>query len=522
MMSGQFRWVPVAFVMALAAGATSAQEQTDNRVAASTDWSVFQESDPVECFSVSAPKEQLNTRDGQPVEVQRGETLLFVFYRPAEGVNGQVTFTGGYPFASGSTVSLDVGGTVFQLFTEGEWAWPATPEDDARIVAAMKAGFRPFSRASRPRYRHARYLLASWLHRRGRGSLQPLRLLTATEHIFSFCGGARFSIGNRAPILYATPSRMPCRDSAMTATAPITQDVLTIPRKLPQDGPVNLVGLTRDAMRAASSPPARRKAGQDARGQIWQWIYHWGVRDFAAMTNLAKDYARLLADHFTITLPEIVTKTGLRGWHPQIPRPHRRRARGRDRLHPRGGSRHALHLFPGRLHAHLFLLPHRHAEARPQPHSAAKSWAGHACPRRPGRMAHPARPRMKPSTLQHRPHGHGRTALQLRQRPRRDEDRDGPRRYRLSRAASRSPLGRGAEIARTANEIGCLLAISFHATTDEIRDRLVPINKRWNIATLLDALRDYRTSRTPSGSLSNMSCSRASTTPTPTRAGWSS
>jgi 23S rRNA (adenine2503-C2)-methyltransferase len=40
-------------------------------------------------------------------------------------------------------------------------------------------------------------------------------------------------------------------------------------------------------------------------------------------------------------------------------------------------------------------------------------------------------------------------------------------------------------------EIGCQLAISFHATTDEVRDRLVPINKRWNIATLLDALRDY-------------------------------
>jgi 23S rRNA (adenine2503-C2)-methyltransferase len=47
------------------------------------------------------------------------------------------------------------------------------------------------------------------------------------------------------------------------------------------------------------------------------------------------------------------------------------------------------------------------------------------------------------------------------------------------------------EIARTAEEIGCLLAVSFHATTDEVRDRLVPINKRWNIKTLLDALRDY-------------------------------
>jgi 23S rRNA (adenine2503-C2)-methyltransferase len=47
------------------------------------------------------------------------------------------------------------------------------------------------------------------------------------------------------------------------------------------------------------------------------------------------------------------------------------------------------------------------------------------------------------------------------------------------------------EIARTADEIGCMLAISFHATTDAVRDKLVPINKRWPIADLLDALREY-------------------------------
>ena len=47
------------------------------------------------------------------------------------------------------------------------------------------------------------------------------------------------------------------------------------------------------------------------------------------------------------------------------------------------------------------------------------------------------------------------------------------------------------EIARSAVEIGCLLAVSFHATTDEVRNKLVPINRRWNIETLLDALRDY-------------------------------
>jgi len=47
------------------------------------------------------------------------------------------------------------------------------------------------------------------------------------------------------------------------------------------------------------------------------------------------------------------------------------------------------------------------------------------------------------------------------------------------------------EIARTAQEIGCQLAVSFHATTDDVRDTLVPINKRWPIADLLDALRVY-------------------------------
>jgi len=126
-------------LMAFAAPAV-AQETSSNRVAANTDWSVFVEDNPTECWAVSAPKETVNSRDGQVVSVRRGEILLFVFYRPNAGVQGQVTFTGGYPFASGSTAELDIGGTTFELFTEGEWAWPATPEDDARIVAAMKRG----------------------------------------------------------------------------------------------------------------------------------------------------------------------------------------------------------------------------------------------------------------------------------------------------------------------------------------------------------------------------------------------
>lgn len=127
-------------VLALGATAVGAQEESTNQVAAKTAWSVFEDKDPRECWAVSAPTETVNTKDGRVVAVRRGDILLMTFYRPDAGVKGQVTFTGGYPFASGSTVNLDVGGNNFDLFTEGEWAWPASAEDDAKIIAALKRG----------------------------------------------------------------------------------------------------------------------------------------------------------------------------------------------------------------------------------------------------------------------------------------------------------------------------------------------------------------------------------------------
>ena len=94
----------------------------------------------------------------------------------------------------------------------------------------------------------------------------------------------------------------------MSASAPITQDVLTIPRKLPE-GPVNLIGLTRDGMRAALiAAGTPEKQAKMRVTQIWQWIYIWGARDFAVMTNLAKGYRAELAQHFVIELPEVVRR----------------------------------------------------------------------------------------------------------------------------------------------------------------------------------------------------------------------
>lgn len=124
----------------LMVGAAAAQEQSTNRVAAKTDWSVFVEDDPKECWGVATPKETVNTRQGRVVAATRGQILLMVFYRPSADAKGQVAFTGGYPFQSGSTVNIDISGNEFELFTDGEWAWPATAADDSKIVTAMKRG----------------------------------------------------------------------------------------------------------------------------------------------------------------------------------------------------------------------------------------------------------------------------------------------------------------------------------------------------------------------------------------------
>ncbi len=117
-----------------------AQEESQNRVNAITDWSVFEGNDPRECWAVTTYKESVNTKDGRVVSVRRGDILLMVFYRPGANVAGQVAFTGGYPFAPGSTVNANVSGNEFELYVEGEWAWPASPADDARLIAAMRSG----------------------------------------------------------------------------------------------------------------------------------------------------------------------------------------------------------------------------------------------------------------------------------------------------------------------------------------------------------------------------------------------
>ncbi|MFO1107428.1 MAG: invasion associated locus B family protein [Amaricoccus sp.] len=129
---------------ALPCAAPAARAQAADRVATHGDWSVFVATSPTkECYVVSPPKSSKATRDGKPTTVDRGDIRLFVTYRPAEKVRGEVSFSAGYPIKAGSPVKLAIGSDSFSL-TPGEsgnadWAWP-TPDADSKIGAALRKG----------------------------------------------------------------------------------------------------------------------------------------------------------------------------------------------------------------------------------------------------------------------------------------------------------------------------------------------------------------------------------------------
>lgn len=129
-----------ALVLVAGAGVTQTPGATsDKLVATKTAWSVFADTSPKECWGVSKPRESVNTRDGKPVAVKRSDVLLFVTFRPGQA-GGETSFTSGYAFADKSTVDVTIDGQTFQMTTKGEWAWAASPDDDAKLMAALQKG----------------------------------------------------------------------------------------------------------------------------------------------------------------------------------------------------------------------------------------------------------------------------------------------------------------------------------------------------------------------------------------------
>lgn len=125
-----------ATLVALASPALAAEPRV---LGNQNDWTAFIGDSPKECWTVSPPKSTRNTdAEGNPREVTRSDIRLYIAYRPGQG--GEVSFQGGYPFAPDSTVDVTVGAQTFKLFTEGENAWTGSPDEDAKLIAALRGG----------------------------------------------------------------------------------------------------------------------------------------------------------------------------------------------------------------------------------------------------------------------------------------------------------------------------------------------------------------------------------------------
>ena len=279
----------------------------------------------------------------------------------------------------------------------------------------------------------------------------------------------------------------------MKPSSPIIQDHLTIPRTLPP-GPINLIGMSRTTMHEKlleiGTPEKQVKMRV---GQIWQWIYQKGARNFSQMTNLSKQYRELLSNNLTIDVPQVVSKQsskdGTRKYLLKLAGGHEVEAvyipeEGRGTLcissqvgctltcsfcHT-GTQKLVRNLTSGEIVGQILVA-----------RDDLDEWTNLNSANDKTRL-------LSNVVLM----GMGEPLYNF------ENVRDAlkivmdPEGICLSRKRiTLSTSGVVPEISRTADEIGCLLAVSFHGTTDEIRDKLVPINKKWNIETLITALKDY-------------------------------
>src|SRR5689334_19719561 len=289
----------------------------------------------------------------------------------------------------------------------------------------------------------------------------------------------------------------------------------------------SLVGLTRaalaEALGAVGVPPSQQKMRVQ---QLWHWIYVRGAQDFSQMTNVSKELHAVLDAHYTLARPEVVAEQisvdGTRKWLLRLPgehegeRPHEVECvyipeAGRATLcvssqvgctltcsfcHT-GTQRLVRNLTPGEIVGQVMVARDRLGD-----------WPGGAPPEGaivptpnsglPESVSKEERTSGKPDVRGGRfvtnivMMGMGeplynfeavRDALLVVQ----DGDGIGISKRRITLSTS----GVVPNIARAGAEIGTMLAISLHAVRDDLRNELVPLNRKYPIAELLEACRNY-------------------------------
>jgi 23S rRNA (adenine2503-C2)-methyltransferase len=278
------------------------------------------------------------------------------------------------------------------------------------------------------------------------------------------------------------------------------------PPPLSTDDVPSLVGLRPDALAAAlaQSGVPEKQARMRAR-QLWHWIYFRGATDFDRMTNVSKDLRAALAAHFTLQRPEVVaeqvSEDGTRKWLLRFP------ARGAGRpvevetvyipeegrgtlcvssqvgctlnctfCHT-GTQKLVRNLTAGEILGQILMARERLGDfpggSRPDDGGLVPSGETRAITNIV--MMGMGEPLYNYDNVKQ--------ALLI------ASAGDG---MSLSkRRITLSTSGVVPFIEPTGREIDVMLAISLHATNNDLRDVLVPINKKWPLEELLEACRNY-------------------------------
>jgi len=294
----------------------------------------------------------------------------------------------------------------------------------------------------------------------------------------------------------------------MTTLAPTSAEASIAPAGCIEKAPLeryvpparpSLVGLSRAGLLAALAgigvPEGRRKMRAQ---QIWSWLYVRGVTGFAQMTSLSKELRALLDAHFTLARPDVVAEQisvdGTRKWLLRLPgerpgeAPHEVECvyipdtdRGTVCLSSQvgctlscsfchtGTQRLVRNLTAGEIVGQIMVARDRLGD-----------WSAGA----------PAAGRRLVTNLVMMGMGEPlynfeavRDALLVAA----DHEGLGISKRRITLSTS----GVVPNIARAGAEIGSMLAVSLHAVTDELRDQLVPLNRKYPIGLLLEACRNY-------------------------------
>jgi 23S rRNA (adenine2503-C2)-methyltransferase len=271
-------------------------------------------------------------------------------------------------------------------------------------------------------------------------------------------------------------------------------------------GRASLAGLGREGLRAALAgigvPDKHLKMRV---GQLWSWIYVRGATAFEAMSDMSKELRAALAHSYCLERPEIVAEQlsgdGTRKWLLRLPkRGHEMRAPEIETVYipeaergtlcissqigctltcsfcHTGTQRLVRNLIPAEIVGQVLLARDRIGD-----------WPGGASPHDGGLL--PAAERKITNVVLM---GMGEPLYNF------DNVRDamaivadGEGLALSKRRITLSTSGVVPEIPRWGEQAGTMLAISLHAVRDELRDKLVPINRKYPIAELMAACRAY-------------------------------